>query len=273
MTKKTESNTPSLITPEQIFIAYAEMRANRDSYPKTKAYYFKRWRLICALFEIRIVEDTLEPIPESELLKGLAFQWWDAAYFSPLSTPYIGRHEEPDRSIAAAHHDSLARKAASMRSEYRQMGGELIRERFPEAQEKRVAISRLHELGLPLKAPNATQECIEYMEAHWDDEEEMTEPSGPDNVSEERMDELKLAEEVRARAKAAPPVDVAAVRELALEQGIAAVREQALQQGMASEEEIDRVIYEMNLAEFLKLSSDHPNVSRIHFKPALKKQP
>lgn len=50
---------------------------------------------------------------------------------------------------------------------------------------------------------------------------------------------------------------------------IAAVRERALVQGIASEEEIDGVIYEMNLAEFLKLSSDHPRVSRVHFKPTL----
>ena len=261
MTLEAEPNTSSLITPEQIFVAYAEMKANRDSYHKTKAYYRNKWRLISALFEIRIEKNHLEPIPESRLLSGLATHWWSASYFSPLSTPYIGRHEEPDRSIAAAHHDSLARKAASMRLEYRQMGGELIRERFPEILEKRIAISRLHELGLPLKAPNVTQECIESLEANWDDKEELVSDPLPDNVCRERMDELKLAEEIRARSEALLAADVAAVRKL------------ALKLGMASEEGINRVIYEMNLAEFLKLSSRHPKVSRIHFNPALNEHP
>jgi hypothetical protein len=181
MSKPSELNLTALITPEQIFVAYAKMKASRNSYPKTKAYHTKRWRLICDLFEIRVQEDTLEPMPESELLKGLAPSWWSAAYFSLLSTPYIGRHEEPDRSIEEAHHNSLARKAADMRSEYRQMGGELIRARFPEILEKRVLISRLHELGLPLKAPNVTEECIECWERNFEDEEEMAEPSASDN--------------------------------------------------------------------------------------------
>ncbi len=262
MTRASESNGSSLITPEQIFIAYAEMKANRDSYPKIKTYYRKRWQLISTLFEIRVEENDLEPIPESYLLKGLASHWWSASNFSPLSTPYIGRHEEPDRSIAAAHYDSLARKAASMRSEYRQMGGELIRERFPEILEKRIAISRLQELGLPTKKPNATEECLKAWDRNFEDEEGVEKETGSnsltDNISQERMDELKRAEEIRARAEASLAREVAEVRKLALEQGV------------ASEEEIDGVIYDMALSEFLKLSASHPRVSRTHFNPALK---
>jgi hypothetical protein len=261
MTEETEANRSSLITPEQIFVAYAEMKANRDAYPKTKAYYQNRWRLICALFEIRIEKNHLEPISESYLLKGLASHWSSAAYFSPLNTPYIGQHEEPDRSIAAAHYDSLARKAASMRLEYRQMGGELIRERFPEILEKRIAISRLHELGLPAKKPNATEECLKAWDRNFEDEEgvekETVSNSLTDNISQERMDELKRAEEVRARAEASLAREVAEFRKLALDQGV------------ASEEEIDGVIYDMALSEFLKLSASHPRVSRTHFNPAL----
>jgi hypothetical protein len=263
MIQEDESNSSSLITTEQIFIAYAEMKANSspDAFSKIRAYYRKRWRLISTLFEIRVEENHLEPIPESYLLKGLASHWWSASHFSPLNTPYIGRHEEPDRSIAASHYDSLARKAASMRSEYRQMGGELIRKRFPEILGKRIAISRLQELGLPAKKPNATEECLKAWDRNFEEEEGVEETVShplPDNLSRERMDELKRAEEVRARAEASLAREVAKVRKLALEQGV------------ASEEEIDGVIYNMALSDFLKLSASYPRVSRTHFNPALK---
>jgi hypothetical protein len=252
-------SSESLITPEQIFIAYAEMKDSRESFPKTKEYYEKRWRLISDLFEIGTRTERMAMFHESALLNGLASYWLSSSNYNPLGTPYLGRHPEPDFSIAASHKDSLARKAAALRSEYRQMGGELIIALFPEIKERHVSIGRLHELGLPFKAPNENEECLEHFEQSFlNEEEDAPVESISDNVSREQMDKLKLAEEVLARANAALAIDVAAVRKLALEQGL------------ATEESIDKTIYEMAIPEFLKLASGYPKVSRIHFNPALK---
>lgn len=256
---KTALEKVSHITPEQIFVAYAEMRRTREAFPKTKGYHEKRWRLITGLFEIPLRKDGLGLFHASELLDGLASRWWDCSYYNPLSTPYVGRHPEPDFSIASAHKGSLARKAAAMRSEYEQMGAELLVELFPEIKEKHVSASRLHQLGLPLKAPNENTECLEWFEENHDKEEEgAVTDSQEDNIPKALMDELKLAEEARARAEAALALDVAAVRKLALEQEL------------ATECEIDRVIYEMGVPDFLKLASAYPRVSRVHFNPDLK---
>ena len=258
MTQEPAPTSSSLITPKQIFVAYAEMKGTRNSFPKTKEYYEKRWRLISSLFEIRIQFDRIELLRESELLNGLTSEWLRSAHYYPLSTPHIGRHPEPDFSIAAAHKGSLARKAAAIRSEYEEMGGELMEALFPEIKEKRVSTTRLHELGLPLKAPNATEECLQSLEESFGNEEDDAATESPrDNVSREQMDELKLAEEIRARADAVLAIDVAAVRKL------------AVAQGLGTEESIDQRIYEMTVSEFLKLASGYPKVSRVHFNPAL----
>ena len=259
MTQTSESKPASLITPKQIFVAYAEMQGTRDSFPKTKGYYEKRWRLISSLFEIHDEMEVIALTAQSPLLNGLSTRWVGSANYYPLSTPLIGRHPEPDFSIAAAHKGSLARKAVSMRSEYEEMGGELILALFPQIKERNVSTGRLLELGLPLKAPNPDVECLEYIEQNIDkDDEEIIDKSPCDNVPKRLVDELKRSEEVRARAEAALAIDVAAVRRLALEQGI------------ASEEQIDRALYEMALPEFLKLAGDYPKVSRTHFNPDLK---
>ncbi len=252
-------SSESLITPEQIFIAYAEMKDSRESFPKTKEYYEQRWRLISDLFEIGTRIERMALFHECDFLDALASYWARSSNYNPLGTIYLGRHPEPDFSITAAHKDSLARKSAALRSEYRQMGGELMMTLFPEIKKKHVSIGRLHELGLPLKAPNENEECMEYFEQSFlNDEEDDPVESISDNVSREQMDKLKLAEEVLARANAALAIDVAAVRKLALEQGL------------ATEESIDQTIYEMAIPEFLKLASGYPKVSRIHFNPALK---
>ena len=252
-------SSESLITPEQIFIAYAEMWSTRESFPKTKEYYEKRWRLISDLFEIGTRIESMAMFHESDFLDGLASHWLRSSNYNPLGTIYLGRHPEPDFSITAAHKDSLARKAAALRSEYRQMGGELMIALFPEIKERRVSIGRLHELGLPLKAPNENEECMEHFEQSFlNDEEDVPDESPKDNVSKEHMDKIKLAEEKLARANAALAIDVAAVRKIALEQGL------------ATDEAIDELLYDMAISDFLKLASGYPKVSRIHFNPALK---
>jgi hypothetical protein len=252
-------SSETLITPEQIFIAYAGMKDTRHSLPKTKEYHEKRWRLTSELFEIRTQIDGMVLFYECALLDGLASCWASASFYDPLPSPHLGRHPEPDFSIAASHRDSLARKAAAMRSEYRQMGGELILALFPQIKERHVSTGRLHELGLPLKAPNEAEECMEDFEQIFlDKEDDAPVESISDNVSREQMDKYMLAEEKLARANAALAIDVAAVRKLALEQGL------------ATDETIDQVIYEMAVPEFLKLASGYPKVSRTHFNPALK---
>jgi len=252
-------SSESLITPEQIFIAYAEMWSTRESFPKTKEYYEKRWRLICNLFEIGTRIERMAMFHECDFLDSLASRWLRSSNYNPLGTIYLGRHPEPDFSITAAHKDSLARKAAALRSEYRQMGGELMIALFPEIKERHVSIGRLHELGLPLKAPNEAEECMEdFEQIFFSDEEDADDESPEDNVSREHMDKIKLAEEKLARANAALAIDVAAVRKLALEQQL------------ATEETIDQVLYDMAISDFLKLANGYPKVSRTHFNPALK---
>ena len=110
------TSADALITPEQIFIAYAEMKDTRESFPKTKEYYEKRWRLIGDLFEIGTRIERMAMFQECYLLDGLASYWAASSNYNPLGTIYLGRHPEPGFSITTAHKDSLARKAAALRS-------------------------------------------------------------------------------------------------------------------------------------------------------------
>jgi hypothetical protein len=249
------------ITPVQIFIAYAEKRENEEALPRTQGYYEKRWRLIAGLFDIPFdlgTDDGLHKEGGFRLLDALLNCRTRASRMVPY--PILEKGEWPilDKEIYVSHQRSLSKKEEAIRYEYEQMGGELFEDIFPRIGEKHVSVSRLFELGLPLAPPDSQQEQCDWINEHWDDEE-FDKPSPPipkDDMTPKQMDELKLSEEnnLKTERRIADEMDQ--------------IRRRVIELGIATQENVDEIIYEMPVAQYLDLAADFQKISRVHFNPA-----
>jgi hypothetical protein len=245
--------TDPYITPKQVFIAYSKWRSSQDAFPKTKAFYEARWSLIAEQIGLSMDElhqDTFHNQPGSTLLQGLVRQRANCSHYLVVGRPYIGEHPALDTSIERAHLRSLMKKSLALRSEYDEMGGELFDQLFPEMRKKRITWQQLIGIGLPVKPPNQTEELLEFMES---DEEEPSE--FPKKWRPEEIADMKRQEREEAEAK------------IAHDQLLDQVRIRAIEQGLGSMEQINHVLHDMPVGDFLKLVSDLPPLSRGDFRP------
>jgi hypothetical protein len=254
------------ITPVQIFIAYAKKKDAEDAYPRTQEYHEKKWRLISGLFGIpedlgleKVAPDT----PGKAMLGGLLSCRSAASSLRPVTPPLLGQWPSLDREIEKRHEGVIMRHAVALRSEYDTMGGELMVSLFPGIEKKHVSFSRLFELRLPQKAPDQCEDCWDWIDEHKDDEA-FDKPSPPipkDDMTPKQIDQLKLSEEnhLRIERRIADEMDQ--------------IRLRVIEQGYATQENVDEIIYEMPVAQYLDLAADFPKISRVHFNPALKSQP
>jgi hypothetical protein len=102
----------------------------------------------------------------------------------------------------------------------------------------------------------------EWLDEHWDDleVEEANQVVPKDDVTPREMDKLKLSEEHHLRTE----------RRIAHEMG--QIRLRVMDQGLATQENVDQIIYDMPVAQYLDLAGDFPKISRVHFHPALMPQ-
>lgn len=252
------------ITPVQAFLAFASYKATQEALPKTQGYHEKRWRLISGLFGIPfdLGEEKTGPShgPLGLLLDIMRLQ--RRTYGLVPKSHDKGGGEPIVKNVIEAHRSSLRRKEEALSHEYSQMGGELLEAMYPIISEKNVSASRLHELGLPAEAPNPRQEEAEWLDEHWDDleVEEANQVVPKDDVTPREMDKLKLSEEHHLRTE----------RRIAHEMG--QIRLRVMDQGLATQENVDQIIYDMPVAQYLDLAGDFPKISRVHFNPALMPQ-
>ena len=251
------------ITQVQIFVAYAKKKDAEGAYPRTQEYHEKKWRLISGLFGIpedlgleKVAPDT----PGKAMLGGLLSCRSAASSLRPVTPPLLGQWPALDREIERRHEGAIMRHTVALRAEYNTMGGELIESLFPGIEKKSVSFSRLFDLGLPQKAPDQCEDFWDWMEEN-KDVEEFDKPSPPlpkDDMTLKQMDELKLSEEnhLRTERRIADEMDQ--------------IRRRVIELGIATQENVDEIIYEMPVAQYLDLAADFPKISRVHFNPALK---
>ena len=245
--------TEPFITPKQVFIAYSKCRNSQNALPRTKAFYEARWLLIAERIGLsmdELLQDTFHDQPGATLLQGLVRQRASCDRYEVVGRPYIGQHPALDTSIERAHLRSLMKKSLSLRSEYDEMGGELFDQLFPEIRNKKITWQQLISLGLPVKPPNQTDECFEFMVSDEEEPSEFPKKWRPDEIAD-----MKRQEREEAEAK------------IAHDQLLDQVRTRAIEQGLGSKEEINQVIHDMPVAEFLKLVSDLPPLTRGDFRP------
>jgi hypothetical protein len=254
------------MTPLQIFVAYAEKRANEEALPKTQGYYEKRWRLIAGLFGI-----PFDLGSDHGLYKEGAFRLLEALLDCRrratrlVPDPIMERGQWPilDQENYFAYQRSLSKKEKAIQHEYDQMGGDLFEAIFPVIGEKHVSMSRLFELGLPPNPPDPQQEECDWIQEHWDDVglEEPTAEKAKDEISQKEIDFLKLAEEEHLRA------------ERKISNQMNQIRLQVMGLGLATIENVDEVIYNMPVKQYLDLAGDFPKLSRVHFQPTCPPRP
>ena len=245
--------TKPYITPKQVFIAYCKWRSSQGSFPKTKAFYEARWSLIAEQMGLSMEELHKSPShdqPGIALLAGLVRKRAICSHYEVMDRLYIGEYPDLDTSIARSHLLSLMKKAHALRSEYDAMGGELFEKLFPEIKDKKITWDNLIGLGLPVKPPNQAEECLEFMES---DEEEPSE--FPKHWTPEEIADMKRQEREEAEAK------------VAHDQLLDQVRMRAIEQGFGTMEQINHVIHDMPVGDFLKLVSDLPPLTRGDFRP------
>jgi len=245
-------STDPFITPRQVFVAYAKWKNSQVALPKTMAFHESRWLLIAEHLGLSLgyLQENPEEKPGAVLLQGLVGQRARCSSYRVVGRPYMGSYPELDTTMERAHLRSLMKKSLALRSEYDEMGGELFDQLFPEIRVKKITWHHLISMGLPVKPPNQMDEWMEFMES---DEEEK--PVFPKNWSAEEIADMKRQEREEAGAKK--------THDQLLDQ----VRLRAVERGLGSMEEINHVLHDMPVREFLDLVGDLPPLTRGDFRP------